>query len=266
MNTLIDGQPSDHVPADDRGLLFGEQLFETMAFIDGAAPLWARHMDRLQTGAERLGLTMPEIPLLLQECRQLAGERGRSVLRLTLTAGSGGRGYWPAAEPQARRIIQARSWPADMTALRQHGLRTMLSTYRLPQGDPAVGLKHGNRLVQVLAARDCARAGLDEALLCDQSGQLAEGIASNLILVVDGLALSPGDPAVDGVGLGWLRDRLDGDLDSGSVAASAWRRCSELMMVNSVAGVRPVVAIDGEPLPVGPLCRHLQRLWDQELF
>lgn len=265
MRTLIDGRPVDTLPADDRGLLFGELVFETMAFIDGRAPLWERHMRRLQHGAAALALEMPDQEILLRECRTLVAARGRSIMRLSLTAGSGGRGYWPAPEPASRRILQARDWPADIQRLRQAGLRVMRSGYRLPDGGPATGLKHGNRLVQVLAARECADAGLDEALLSGPDNRLAEGIASNLVLVVDGAMLTPPNPAVGGVGLDWLRERLAGELVDGSLPMADWRRCSEMMMVNSVAGVRPVLDLDGEPLASGPVCRRLQRLWEQEL-
>lgn len=268
MNTLIDGRPEQALPADDRGLLFGEHVFETIAFRHGQAPLWSRHMQRLARGADLLGMVLPDAAQLARDCRTLLETCTDSsgVLRITITAGSGGRGYWPAAQPRSRRIVQRRPWPSDLEDQRRQGLRAIFSTHRLPDEGALAGLKHGNRLVQTLAARECARAGADEAVLLDSAGRLAEAVSSNLVLVGAGGILTPPGPAVAGVGLAWLREELAEELAESSVFPVGLDAVSELLVINSVAGIRPVTQLGRFQFEAGPVFRRLHTLWQSKLF
>ena len=100
---LVNGQPQDAVAALDRGLLYGDGLFETIRFVGAAAPLWPRHMQRLARGCERLRLPMPDPALLWREAQTVRGDMAQAVLRITLTRGVGVRGYAMPAAPQASR-------------------------------------------------------------------------------------------------------------------------------------------------------------------
>ncbi|MFP4276208.1 MAG: aminotransferase class IV [Wenzhouxiangella sp.] len=268
MSILLDGQPAEAVPADDRGLLYGESAFETIAFQDGRAPLWDRHIARLGRAAAAIGWDMPDSALLAAECTQALRFFGadRAVVRITLTGGSGGQGYWPPAGAEPRRIIWPRRWPVGINRQRQAGLATIISRYRLGPPGPLSGLKHGNRLLQTLVARECRERGGEEALLLDEHGQLAEAISSNLILVAGRRLLSPARVAVAGVALAWLSEELGGELESGSVPASQLELLSEVLVINSVAGIRPVIAVDQHRFGCGPVGRRLQALWHKELF
>ena len=268
MNMLIDGARSDRIPADDRGLLFGETVFETVAFKGGHAPLWSRHMARLAHGAKVLGLPVPSADVLASECQTLlAATTDESVVvRLTLTGGSGSRGYWPASAEQVRRIVQARPWPPDLEAQRRRGLRTAISRHRLSHAGVLAGLKHGNRLVQTLAAREAIAREMDDMLLLDEGGCLAEAISSNLILATPEGLLTPLGAAVAGVGLGWLRDQLGSELKEGSLRPERLERASEVLVVNSVAGVRPVVGVDQRRFQPGQVFQRLHSLWQSQLY
>lgn len=268
MRALIDGRPSAQLPADDRGLLFGESVFETIAFCAGRAPLWQRHMTRLAAGAEALGLTRPDAGLLERECRRLLQPDGdeRSVVRIALTGGSGGHGYWPPPDQQPRRILLRRDWPATIERQRRDGLAAVVSRYRLAPPGPLAGLKHGNRLLQTLAARECAHRGGEEAVLLDEQGLLGEAISNNLVLVAGSRLMTPTRADVAGVGLGWLRETLGNELENGSVALDQLQTLSEVLVINSVAGIRPLVAVADHAFEIGPTCRRLQSLWQKELF
>lgn len=268
MNTLIDGHANDCLPADDRGLLFGESVFETIAFHAGLAPLWDWHMTRLGRGSEALGLVMPDPLVLKHECQRLLGDGDGSatVIRITLTGGSGGRGYWPPATPVSRRILQRRSWPENIERQRRQGLSVIVSRHPLGCTGLLTGLKHGNRLLQTRVARECLQRGADEALLLDQRRRLAEGLSSNLLLVLGSRLMTPARPEVAGVGLAWLCDRLGNEVKIGSVGIDRLEAVSEVLMINSVAGIRPVVAVEGKRFPCGPVGRRLQSIWQTELF
>ena len=268
MSALIDGQPLDFVPVDDRALLFGESVFETIAFRAGRAPLWDWHMARLDKAARIMGWEQPNAALLAEECsRLLAGESlPGAVVRITLTGGSGGAGYWPPAEQKIRRIVQVRPWPQRIERQQVEGLEVIVSSFQLPRSWIYSGLKHGNRLLQTRAAQECRVRGADEALLLDGKGQFSEALSSNLLLVMRGEILTPADVEVRGVGLSWLRAELGERVRTGSIVPGAISELDEMLVINSVAGVRPVVAVEDHRLPCGPVGRELQSIWRKKLF
>lgn len=268
MNTLIDGHPTDRLPADDRSLMFGESVFETVAFQAGRAPLWDRHLARLAQGAAALGLAMPERLVLERECQHLleTGGASRAVIRITLTGGSGGHGYWPAATSRPRRIVARRNWPTNLEHQAQHGLSVIVSSYEIGLDRPLVGLKHGNRLLQTLAARECLKRGAEEALLLDHNRNLAEAISSNLVLVTGSRLMTPERAEVAGVGLAWLSEVLGEELEVGSLSVDQLETLSEVLMINSIGGIRPVIAVEEKRFACGPVCRRLQSIWHKELF
>ncbi|MGD8265848.1 MAG: aminodeoxychorismate lyase [Chromatiales bacterium] len=185
---LINGRNSECLPVLDRGLQYGDGLFETIAFIDDKAPLWERHMSRLQHGCEVLGITPPNTSLLLEEARSLTGQ-GRRILKIIITRGQQGRGYFPG-EGEPTRLLYTRPWPpaADDAP---RGICVHLCRTRLATGGMLAGLKTLNRLEQVMAAREAAAAGCGEGVVCDADGFLVEGIMSNLFWSARGELFTP---------------------------------------------------------------------------
>src|SRR5690554_1411234 len=178
---LVNGQPANSVPADDRGFLYGDQLFETVGFRAGHAPLWQRHMARLVRSAPRLFMPAPDPCVLEAECKRLLETGGDGVIRISLTRGSGGRAFEPPEAPELRRVLSRRAWPQGLEQQRRNGLVVHSSPLRLAGNSSLAGLKHGNRLEQVLAAEHARRAGMDEALVFAADGELIEAIAGNVV-------------------------------------------------------------------------------------
>ncbi len=266
IDCLVDGSPSQSIPTDDRGLLYGDHVFETIAFHHGCAPLWAWHWRRLTKSCTVLGLPEPDESTAHSECVSLCPPQGSAIVRLTVTRGSGGRAYFPAETPSGRRIMQARAWPGDLERQRNQGLALTVSPVRLATGSVVAGLKHGNRLEQVLAARACAAAGADEALLLDHLGRLVEAIASNVVVELNGAVLTPPTGrGVDGVGLSWLRAQAAVGIEEAELNLDDIRAASGIMVINSVAGIRPAKSLDGRELNPSARCRIWQQLWNEEL-
>ncbi len=263
---LVDGRPAESVPADDRGLLYGDALFETIAFHDSRAPLWPLHWQRLKRGSDLLGIEVPEQSMLLADCRRLAPPGCAVIVRVSLTRGSGGRAYFPDPARPARRIVQVRDWPVDLDRQRREGLVVITASTTLATGSMLAGLKHANRLEQVLAAQECAAADADEAMVFDNQGALVEAIAANLIVEFGTRAVIPlSDSGVAGVGLAWLEARSDIELERARVTRADLDSASGIMVINSVAGIRPVRQLDGRRLDVTDRCRAWQRLWSHHL-
>lgn len=264
-DVLVDGRADDRVPVDDRGLLYGDHLFETIAFVGDRAPLWTHHMQRLVDDAARLRIPPPDPALLADECRRITAGHDRSVVRITITRGSGGRAYEPPEVPVPRRILFRRPWPERLERQQRDGLAMILAPVRLAEGGELAGIKHGNRLEQVLAADAARCAGADEALLLDRGGRVVEAVSSNIIARIDGRWVTPSldHAGVRGVGLRWLSSRDDVDIESAEIDVDQLDRLAALAVINSVAGIRPVVRLDDLSLPVDPGIRRWQRLWNR---
>lgn len=262
---LVDGRPADRVPVDDRGLLYGDHLFETVAFVAGRAPLWDWHMARLQRDAERLQIPSPDPQELLDESRQVLDDAPRAVVRITLTRGSGGQAYFPPETTRPRRILMRRPWPESIDRQRRFGLTVGTSPIRLASGSTLAGIKHGNRLEQVLAAGRARKEGFDEALLFDADGCLVEAMASNVIVGLDDRVITPDTSraGVAGVGLAWLREQGDVAIETGSIKADELARAQWAVVINSVVGIRPIATLDGRRLTIADECRRWQKLWDR---
>jgi len=259
---LVDGQPQDTVPATDRGLLYGDGLFETIRFVGSTAPLWSRHMRRLALGCERLRLPAPDPALLWQEAATVTRGMAEAVVRITLTRGTGARGYAMPADPCVTRIVAAFALPALEAAPYRDGLRLHLCETRLAEQPLLAGLKHLNRLEQVLARAEWNDPAMAEGLLCDMHGHAISATAANLFAVVDGV---PVTPALERCGVaGVLRAELLEALPRVEVRDLPLAEClraSELFLSSSVRGILPVQAVADKVFAPGPVARAMQSHW-----
>lgn len=171
------------IPVTDRGLLYGDGLFETLAVVEGSICCWQAHMARLARGAERLALPMPDAESLLEQVRQLTGSTsGR--LRLTLTRGDGPPGYRPPIPAKPRLLL--RFDPQILAASATHSrmpVHIRLCKTRIGISPALAGIKHLNRLEQVLARQEWSDPEIFEGLMLDPEGLLICGTASNLFLL-----------------------------------------------------------------------------------
>jgi len=268
---LVNGSPDGLVSPADRGLLYGDGLFETVAFHRGRSALWPLHMARLAEGCRRLDLPPPDAQLLADECRMLLAGQARAVIRLALTRGTGGRGYFPPAQTRPTRILIRRAFPPDIDAQRANGVAMATSQIRLPAGSPVTdalgGIKHANRLEQVLIASACGEQGAGEALVLDVEGAIVEGLSGNIVVVRDDRMIAPGPhPAsVAGVGLEWLRRAAGAALEERPFPAAQLRQGDTLWVINSIRGPCRVRALDGRELACDRLLPEWQRRWLEEI-
>lgn len=259
---LVNGQPQDAVAALDRGLLYGDGLFETIRFMEASAPLWSRHMQRLARGCARLRLPAPDPAQLWREALAVTQGMAQSVLRITLTRGVGARGYAMPAAPRVTRIVAAFSMPALEAATYRDGVRLHLCETRLAEQPALAGLKHLNRLEQVLARAEWNDPAIAEGLLCDLHGNAVSATAANLFAVVGGV---PVTPALERCGVaGVLRAELLGALPRVEVRDLPLQEClqaGELFLCSSVRGILPVQAVADKVFAPGPVARAMQAHW-----
>jgi branched-chain amino acid aminotransferase/4-amino-4-deoxychorismate lyase len=232
------------MPLDDRGLLLGDGLFETILARDGVLVLFDEHIERMQRGCMALGLPAPDLEDARALCQSVLDEAdfpgGRAVVRMTLTAGSGGRGLDRPAGPEPHIFATAAASPRPLGAV---ALAT--SELRRNEGSPAARLKTLSYVDNVLARRMAAPA---EALMLNNRGEIACAAAANIFWLRDGRLFTPHRDC--GVLDGVMRAQVMALAQVEEVRAprAMLEGAEAIFLTNSLIGVRPVASLDGTPL------------------
>ena len=234
----------DAVAADDRGLAYGDGVFETIRVHRGGMPWWDAHWARLLRGSERLGLALPDQHQVREQARLMFGDGADGVLKLIVTRGGGARGYAPSASAQphwllSRHPLPARSdGPAHGDGLHLHGCSTRMATQPV-----LAGIKHCNRLEQVLARAECVAAGKDEGLLCDAEGWVVAATSANVFVLHAGQWTTP---LLDQCGVaGTCRAQLLAPLHAheGRLRPADVEAADAVFLCNAVRGILPVASL-----------------------
>lgn len=246
---LVNGLPAASIPADDRGCAYGDGVFRTLAMYDGRVPAWDRHYAKLAADCRALGISPPLEPVLRTDLQQIAREMPDCALRITVTRGSGGRGYALPAPATPLRMVSASSLPAYPENYASCGVAVRYCTLRLAAQPRLAGIKHLNRLENVLARAEWSDPAIAEGLLCDESGAVIEGTRSNLFMVEGACLVTPelSRCGVSGVTRETLLElaaahgmpcRID------TVSRERLEAADEVMLVNSLIGIWPVARLE----------------------
>lgn len=263
----VDGQPTATWPVDDRGLTYGDGLFETIRIAGGRAQLLELHLQRLFRGAGVLHLAL-DIDAMAKEVRafiQAQVEAGRAdcTVKLLVTRGSAGRGYCPLPEALPRRLLLAYAPPSWPTVNTVDGVALFECATHLGVNPALAGIKHLNRLEQVLARAEWSDDRYAEGLLCDVDGRVVEGTMSNLFLVLDGALVTPRlhRCGVAGVMRGFLVARalaLGIPVSERDVSRAELDGADEIFVCNSNIGIWPVRELGQRRHVPGPVTRRMQ--------
>lgn len=250
------------IPADDRGLTLGDGLFETVLAVGGRLVDWEPHLQRMAAGCAVLGLPAPDA----QGAEQLAraalasaglGE-GRAAVRLTLTAGSGGRGL-DRPQTLGPRMFAT----AAPSATPQGPARLATAAVRRNADSPASRLKTLAYLDNVLAREEARAAGADEAVMLNTRGELACAAAANLFWILEGRLETP--ELACGVLAGIMRAKVMAAAARAGAPAlevrateAALQAADAVFLTNSLIGVRAVSAWGGRSFAPSPLVERLQ--------
>lgn len=261
---LINGQPADSIPITNRGLHYGDGVFETIAICDGELLCFDDHLQRLQWGCERLNLPVPESSLLLAEAGRLCGSQARAVLKIIITRGEGGRGYAPPLNSVTNRLLLCYPWPDYPAVNRINGVRVRLCATRLGSNPRLAGIKHLNRLEQVLARAEWSDPDIAEGITCDTQARIIEGTMSNIFLV-SGQRLRTPDLSDCGIA-GTVRKHVLAMAPALGLAAEITEirmedlaQADELFLCNSTIGVWPVSRFEGRTFTVGPYTQQISK-------
>jgi 4-amino-4-deoxychorismate lyase len=243
---LINGRASQLIPADDRGFQYGDGLFETALLIRRRVRFLDHHLQRLFAGCAHLGIASPDEQTLRNEIAQVTADAERGVLKVIVTRGSGGRGYRPSTSAASNRVVALH--PLDQTPS-QGALRLRWCDIRLGRNARLAGIKHLNRLEQVLAQGEWREGEVDEGLMLDTEGEVVCATSANVFVVRDGALITP-DLRFCGVHGVMRAQVLKAAAKLRLVVSEAplWpddlETASEVFITNAVRGIRSVASLD----------------------
>ena len=267
---LVNGVATDQVAATDRGFFYGDGVFRTFPVRSANIPAWNLQFQKLRGDCAALGLRCPAQPLLAEEVMRVAGTKGEAVVKIIVTRGSGPRGYQAVEQPQVTRVVMAMPGPSYAADSGEKGVRVRVCETRLAIQPRLAGIKHLNRLENVLARSEWDDPAIAEGLVLDTAGNVIGGTMTNLFIVdVNGLLVTPD---LSGCGVaGVTRERiLAAAVREGlpcrieALALERVRAARELMVVNSVVGIWPVCDLDGQALRPGPEAVRLKQWLDHD--
>jgi 4-amino-4-deoxychorismate lyase len=260
-NWWVNGRTGRLIDVTDRGLAYGDGLFETIAIRAGQARFLGLHVDRLLEGCNRLRIDAPARLDLESDLTAAAAGVRHGVLKVIVTRGPGPRGYRLPAEPATTVAWGTAESPVQPSLpIEIRWCETMASV------NPATaGLKTLGRLDQVLARAEWSRPEVAEGLMTTTDGHLVGGTASNVFLVAGPRILTP---ALHRAGIAGVMRRVVLEaakkagivIVEGQIAPSEVGNAAEVFVTNALTGIRPVRRLGAQCWPTGPLTRQLQQL------
>ncbi len=263
---LLNGKNKHNIDSSDRGFQYGDGLFETIEISNGTPVFFQQHIQRLVKGCHKLLIPIPDSELLLKEAIELSKKSRYAVLKLIYTRGSGGRGYRQPEILQPTRFFSLHPFPGYPKNFSQIGITLRFCTTRLGLNPSLVGIKHLNRLEQVIARAEWNESSIQEGLMLDMNENVVEGTMSNLFLVKDNVLYTPKLEycGVEGV----LKNILISIANENKIRVVEKKiskqdvySASEIFITNSIIGIWPVIQLEKVQYKIGTLTRELQKLF-----
>ncbi len=261
--SLVNGFPQDTIELSDRGLQYGDGLFETIAIKKGHPCFLNRHLARLNEGCRRLLLPEYCSTVLYNEAISMSKGLENAVLKIIITRGSGGRGYRQPEMINPNRILSTHPFPNYSSTYKEQGVCVRLCETRLGLNPTLARIKHLNRLEQVLARAEWSNLNFQEGIMLDLNDHVIEGTMTNLFYTKNN-KLFTAPLQYSGVA-GIMREiiielaRTHGyTVILENFNLSDLLSADEAFVCNSIIGIWPINSINSTSLEIGLITRQLQ--------
>lgn len=259
---LVNGETTDLVQASDRGLHYGDGVYETLAIKDGQLQHWDRHQQRLIVGCYRLKLPIPDIKKLEAEINQVGSGQQEAVIKIIVTRGAGGRGYKSPEKTRSTRIVACYPFPEYPDEYWAEGIKVRLCETPLGMNPVLAGIKHCNRLEQILARNEWQDNDIPEGIMLDLQQNVIEGTMSNIFISRSGGLITPAltHCGVEGVMRDVVMDQckqLKIPMRVDTISLEDLINAEEVFLTNSVIGIWPVKQFDEQEYSKGSITKIL---------
>jgi len=251
---LVNGIQQSHIDIDNRGLAYGDGLFTTAKIQAGHIQYLMAHIERLLLGCEKLGIAAPSQADLIKQLTSVAKNYSLAVLKVIITANSGGRGYARAKHHDHDLIIMVHDYPAHYDALASTGITLGISTQQLGLNPMLAGLKHLNRLEQVLLRQELSSRSEDDLLVTNIEKKVIEATSANVFFFLEGKLQTPdiSQSGVNGVMRQAILQRYPATIIK-SFTLEDIAKVQAMFVCNCIMGVMPVSSFNGKALSVAPV-------------
>lgn len=269
MACWLNGHPIEQLSPLERGFAYGDGLFSTMNVVNSHIALLDLHWQRLAQGCQRLAINSHYLETWQQDFQRFLAVYANNTVKIIVTRGEGGRGYLADANAMPHCYFYAYESTAH-SLLHQQGINTGFLTTALGLNPLLAGIKHLNRLEQVLLRQELAQTPFPEALVCDINGHVVEGVFSNVFLVRQQQLYTPrlhqaGVAGVMRQQVCTLANTLGFSVEEQLLMADDFLAADEIFFCNSLYGLWPVRQINGIPLGDNPVTHTLQQHLQQQL-
>jgi len=261
---IVNGSAAETIPVMDRGLMYGDGVFRTMRVERGRIDCWPRQYRKLAADCTALDILPPARSTLERDMRDILAREVDCVLKIIVSRGEGGRGYGVPSSVHPSRVIVTSPLPDHPARYREEGVRLHVCEMRLCHQPRLAGIKHLNRLENVLARMEWSDPDIPEGLMLDADGDVIEGTMSNLFMRKGSRLITP-DLSRCGVA-GLQRDRIMEVAPEAGLSVEVSRfplrtllEADEVLVCNSVIGLWPVREIGPRRWTPGELVPALWR-------
>lgn len=179
-NVIVNGEVNSVLPITDRAVQYGDGSFTTMRVCNSKIQLFALHMERLREANQRLRINFEKWSVLEQSVQEQAHEIQNGVIKVIITRGSGGRGYGTMGTGPSTFIVTNHARPTHYDEWQNSGINAGVSAIKLAKQPLLAGLKHLNRLEQVMIRREVEESVFSDLLVCDYDGFIIEASMANV--------------------------------------------------------------------------------------
>lgn len=263
---LINGKPNDKISFLDRGLQYGDGVFETIAYRNHKAEFLEQHLTRLMEGCRVLSIAFEQEAELNSEieavCKHLGDDS--AVIKIIVTRGVGSRGYFSDNTATPTRIVSSHPFPEHPEHYRTEGVILRFCEQTLSTNSRLASIKHLNRLEQVLARNEWDDPDIPEGIMSDDDENIIEGTMSNIFIVESGklftsIVTRTGIAGVIRAQVIRLATRSGISVQEKLITRRALAEADEVFICNSIIGIWPVSAISNKLYPVGFITQFMQK-------
>lgn len=267
IKALVNGRVSQTIGVTNRGLNYGDGLFETIKVVDGHPEFFDLHMCRLKADCDRMRIAC-DLAAVRDDVARIIQDfpRNNHVIKVIVARGESGRGYKPSFRQAADRIVLLDTLPTAATKNEQAGVKVKLCDHRIGINNDLAGIKHLSRLENVVARSEWSNSEIAEGLVMDSSGHIVEGTMSNLFLVRHGELVTPSLQRCGVAGiirqviLEVIAPQLGLKPRVKDIVLSDLYAAQELFICNSIIGIWPVVNVGCHHKVIGKLTRKIQKM------